>query len=629
MERGTGLVAFEVNDSAGKFDGLAKLSPAHGVRVAGLCFAYPGGAEVLKDLSFEVSAASRVLLAGATGSGKSTLLRCLKPELTPQGTRSGEVLVDGLSVAEFDTQLSAGRIGFVMQDPHQQIVMDTVKAELAFGLENLGTPPQMIQRRIAEIANYFGIHAWADRSTSDLSGGEKQLLNLAAVIAMQPRTLLLDEPTVGLDPIASREFLELVQRVNEELGITIILVEHQQEDVLSRVNQVLYLHEGELVFDGGPREFALWLHDSEYPGKGALPVASRFYLSQTRAAAVAAADVPLDVREGRQWLGKMTCGDVPPDVALPATGVLVGQGVGSPVTLLSEAYTFQNLEASAKPRGFIRSANSHARAPDPEAAHASDKSVTGEPPPCPTSTPVAGNATSDGTSKRVILEVRNVWYRYSKEGAYILKDASLEVNRGAILGIVGANASGKSTVLSLLFGSLKPQHGKIKRAADARLALLPQDPTALFIRDSVQEELMEHARDFDYDEARVAAMLARMGLADKVGRHPFDLSGGEQQKLALAKLLLTGPGVLLLDEPTKGLDALALQELGELLRELTAKGKTVVLVSHDLEFVAATADECLMLFDGASVGRGPVEDFFTGNMFYTTALQRITQGTEL
>jgi len=452
--------------------------------------------------------------------------------------------------------------------------MDTVKAELAFGLENLGTPPEMIQRRIAEIANYFGINTWVDRSTSELSGGEKQLLNLAAIIAMQPRTLLLDEPTVWLDPIASREFLELVLRVNDELGITVILVEHYQEDVLSRVNQVLYLDEGRLAFDGSPREFALWLHESGNANRGALPVASRLYLNQVDTKA--AEDLPLDVREGRWWLWQQVR-----DKGVSGCGA-GGTGLGAPIWLCQIG------------------------APSP--------------------VPPAPQPDTPASSPRIVLEARHVWYRYSKEGPYILKDLSLQVSSGSILGIVGANASGKSTLLSLLFGAFKPQHGKIRQAEDAHLALLPQDPTALFINDSVHDELMEHRRDFGYTELEVQGMLERMGLLDKAGRHPFDLSGGEQQKLALAKLLLTGPDVLLLDEPTKGLDSLALADLCGILKGISAEGKTVVIVSHDLEFVAAAADECLMLFDGASVGRGPVKDFFTGNILYTTALQRITQG---
>jgi len=546
-------VALEIDKPQGQdfLPSLFEEPTALGVKVSGLSFTYPGGTEVLKDLSFSVLAGSRVLLAGATGSGKSTLLRCLKPELTPHGRLVGELAVDGLAIGDFNPQLSAGRIGFVMQDPHQQIVMDTVKAELAFGLENLGTPPESIQRRIAEIANYFGIHSWVDRSTSDLSGGEKQLVNLAAIIAMQPRTLLLDEPTVGLDPIAAREFLELVQRVNDELGITVILVEHHQEDVLSHMNQVLYLEEGKLAFDGSPRSFALWLHESDRAQVRGLPVASRLYfnsLDQTTEVRDIT-EIPLGVREGRWWLWQ-------------------------------------------------------------HAASAPEIPKLSTPSPC----------------QSVVVEVKHVWFRYGKEDPYVLKDLSLKIESGSLLGIVGANASGKSTLLSLLFGAYKPQHGKIRQAHGARLALLPQDPTTLFIHDSLQDELMAHSRNFDYGEVEVQAMLERMGLSNKARRHPFDLSGGEQQKLALAKLLLTKPSILLLDEPTKGLDSLALDDLGKILRSFVDEGKTALIVSHDLEFVAATADECLMLFDGTSVGRGPVKEFFTGNMFYTTALQRITQG---
>ena len=561
-------MAFEVNNPGSKLEAFEKSGSALAVSAAGLSFAYPGGTEVLKELSFDILVGSRVLLAGATGSGKSTLLRCLKPELMPHGKRVGEVIVDGLRIQDYNPQLSAGSIGFVMQDPHQQIVMDTVKAELAFGLENLGTPPEMIQRRIAEIANYFGIHAWVDRSTSDLSGGEKQLVNLAAIIAMQPRTLLLDEPTVGLDPISSREFLELVQRVNDELGITIIIVEHHQEDVLGRVNQVLYLDEGQLAFDGSPREFAHWLYVTANENRGALPVASRFYLDQYPSPSFA--EIPLDVREGRWWLWQHKDEVSIQDATVDNVGAEGDKGT------VSWSQTKQT--ASLSPSAVS------------------------------------------------VLEAKHVWFRYSKEGPYILKDLSLDITSGSILGIVGANASGKSTLLSLLSGTHKPQHGKFRQASGVRLALLPQDPTALFINDSVQDELMDHMQTFDYGEVEVLEMLERMGLTDKANRHPFDLSGGEQQKLALAKLLLTNPDVLLLDEPTKGLDSLVLDSLSDILKKVSADGRTVVIVSHDLEFVAATADECLMLFDGAPVGRGSVKEFFTGNMFYTTVLQRITQG---
>lgn len=521
-----------------------------GIEVSQLSFAYPGGQNVLEDISFSVAPGTRVLLAGATGSGKSTLLSCLKPELAPVGTFAGQVFIDGLDTRDFNAQQSAGRIGFVMQDPQQQIVMDIVKAELAFGLENLGTPQDLMQRRVAEIANYFGINAWVERSTSELSGGEAQMVNLASVIAMQPRTLLLDEPTAMLDPIAAREFMELVERVNDELGITVIVIEHKQEDLLHSINQVLYLDGGRLAFDGRSEEFAAWLHDTEHFNYRALPVATRLFFSQSSAEdRVEQTEIPLDVREGRWWLWQRKQELVIPEAPLSAV-----------------------------------------------------------------------------ESAPAILEARHVWYRYGKENRYVLKDLSLDVKQGRILGIVGGNASGKSTLLAVLSGIYKPHYGKVLRSTACRFSLLPQDQSALFLRDSVLEDLMDHARDFDYGEAEVENLLVRMGLADKRERHPLDLSGGEQQKLAMAKLLLIDSDVLLLDEPTKGLDSLALIDLRRILKEESARGKTIVMVSHDLEFVAATSDECVMIFDGAEVGRAATREFFIGNMFYTTALQRITQG---
>ncbi len=548
-----------------------------GISVKDLSFAYPGGGKVLDGVSFDIAPGSRVLLAGSTGSGKSTLLRCLKPELTPSGELSGNIQIAGQSVQELNAQVSAGRIGFVMQDPRQQIVMDTVKAELAFGLENLGTPPEMIQRRVAEIANYFGINSWVERGTSELSGGETQLVNLASVIAMQPRALLLDEPTAMLDPIAAREFMELVERVNDELGITVILVEHKQEDLLNTMNQVLYLEEGHLAFDGRTREFAQWLHGSGNSNRRALPVATQLYLKQPEQSHTVSEEIPLDVREGRWWLWQHK------DEALELLGI----------SDQTTAMTQQKKQSSSQAESSAQPTTPHS---------------TVRP------------------SSALALEARHIWYRYSKTGSYILKDLSLGVERGSILGIVGANASGKSTLLSLLFGTFKPQHGKVLQASDLQFGLLPQDPTTLFIRDTLTEDLMDHAQDFRYAETEVQHMLDTMGLLDKKERHPFDLSGGEQQKLAMAKLLLTNPDVLLLDEPTKGLDSLALSELYGILTREAASGKTIIMVSHDLEFVAATADECLMLFDGEPVGRASASEFFAGNMFYTTALQRITQG---
>ncbi|MCL2808045.1 MAG: ATP-binding cassette domain-containing protein [Coriobacteriia bacterium] len=528
-----------------------------GIRVESLGFAYPDCAPVLEGISFDLAAGSRVLLAGATGSGKSTLLRCLKPELTPEGSLHGKILLDGRSVRELDYQDSAGLIGFVMQDPRQQIVMDTVKAELAFGLENVGAAPEVIERRVAEIAHYFGINAWVNRPTSELSGGEAQLVNLAAILAMKPCVLLLDEPTSMLDPIAARDFLDLLIRVNDELGITILMVEHRYEELLGAMNRILYLSKGSLAFEGEPREFAQWLH-REHPAHGmALPVATRLYLESTDC--FETHDIPLDVKEGRWWLWQQT----------KQAGKAAEEQAAHPAP--------QQLNQPAEPAAWL-------------------------------------------------MQARRVWFRHSKDGAYLLRDVSLEVVRGSIVGIVGANASGKSTLLSLLSGALKPQHGRLSCAKGARTALLPQDPTILFLYDTVLEVVMEHAQSFAYTEEEALNMLSRFGILDFRKRHPLDLSGGEQQKLALSKLLLAQPEVLLLDEPTSRLDCPAQLELRSILRQEAAANKAIVMVSHDLEFVAVVADEGLMLFDGELIGRAPIDEFFADNLFYTTPLRRLVQG---
>lgn len=575
-----------------------------GLQVSELSFTYPNAsAATLDSLSFSISAGSRVLLAGTTGSGKSTLLRCLKKELTPAGELRGRITIhddlltgrtsskqehspkaqaSGMDLRYLDAGQSAGSIGFVMQDPRQQIVMDTVEAELAFGLENLGTPQELMQRRVAEIAHYFGINSWLHRNTSELSGGEMQLVNLASIIAMQPKMILMDEPTAALDPIAAREFIQLALRLNDELGITLVIVEHNLEDLLSAMNQVLYLEQGHVTFDGETRSFAAWMHETKNPNETSLPTAARFYLAQARNEALKACCIPLEVKEGRSWLWHDANKDT----------LCFGKGESSD----------ESSDESSHKKSSPSKTNT---APDAKSPHPQKQ---------------------QSLAAHTVLEAKRVWFRYQRNKSYVLKDLSLKVVGGTIIGLVGANASGKSTLLSLLSGAEKPQHGKINVTAGVRLALLPQDPSALFLKDTVFEDLMEQSKYFGVHDEAVKDLLLKMGLENKETRHPYDLSRGEQQKLALAKVLLGLPDVLILDEPTAGLDAAALETLAELLKELRNSGKTIVMASHNLEFVAAIADECLMLFDGAVIGRAPTQEFFSGNLFYTTALRRITQG---
>ena len=499
-------------------------SPVPAVQVSGYSFAYPseegdcrGSRAVLNAVNLCIEQGAFCVLVGATGSGKTTLLRSLKPELAPVGESSGDIFVLGRSLKPHKPRRAVGHpanqpvglsenpsanpstnpitplesaqlIGYVMQDPAAQIVCDTVWHELAFGLENLGIEPDQMRRRIAEVAHFFGIEPWIRSKTEDLSGGQKQLVNLAAVLALRPRLLLLDEPTAQLDPNVVKQFLFMLSRVNRELGITVVMATHSPEDV---------------------RPYATQRIDLSAPG----PVG-----------------------------------------------------------------TFERAKAALSPYFSSRS----------------------------TQLADAG----------VALTARDVHFRFDRHAPWVLRGVEFRVRQSSVHALVGGNGCGKTTLLRCLAGVLTPQRGRIKNKLAAFQALLPQDPKALLVCDSVREELMEWASRCDYDEQAAHVMAQRFGLSDQLNRHPFDLSGGQQQKLAIAKLLLAQPRLLFLDEPTKGLDPASSADLSRIVKALATEGKTIVLVTHDLNFAFATADEVSMLFDGELACTEPVQDFFDNNLIY-------------
>lgn len=505
-----------------------------------LTFAYPkANAPALDDVSFTVREGEFFLLCGISGSGKSTLLRHLKTVLTPYGTRSGQVLLDGKPLESFDARTQAQRIGFVLQQPDDQIVTDKVWHELAFGLENLGTDPQVMRRRVGEMASFFGIQAWFDRDVNTLSGGEKQLLNLAAVMAMHPDVLVLDEPTGQLDPIAASEFLHTVQRLNRELGVTVILSEHRLEEALPMADHVVVLEQGHVTALGTPDAVAGALLAQNSPFFSAMPTPVRIW-----GGVGAPGTCPLDIRAGRALL--------------------------------------RQLQPSVTP--------------------------TDEP----------QNTTGD-----TLLSLRECWFRYDRNGADVLKGLTIEIHAGELLAIVGGNGAGKSTALAVLAGQRRPYRGKVQRKTE-RIAALCQDPRALFLKDTVRADL-ESALPTAAQPPRIDIAISAMALEPLLDRHPFDLSGGEQQRAAIAKLLLANPEVLLLDEPTKGMDAAFKAAFGALLQTLCKQGMAVVLVSHDIEFCAAYADRAALLFDGQILSEGRTRAFFAGNHFYTTAANRMAR----
>ena len=524
--------------------------------IRNLSFAYPGAKTcALSQVNMTVQAGQFITLTGPSGCGKSTLLRQLKTQLTPAGDRTGEILFEGMPLEKVDLRTQTSRIGFVMQDPESQIVTDKVWHELAFGLESLGCDTPAIRRRVAEMAGFFGMEDWFHRDVGTLSGGQKQILSLAAVMTLQPSVLILDEPTAQLDPIAASDFLTAVYRINRELGTAVIISEHRLEEVLPMSDGVCVMEAGQILCSGSPAQVGERLREMGSRQFAGMPAPVRIY-----AAVPPFGDCPVTVREGRRWL----------------TEYRDARGLGE-------------------------------LPPEPE------------------------HPSHDGTPA---LELREVWFRYERESADILRGLNLKAWPGELLALLGGNGAGKTTALSLMAGLQKPYGGQVRlfgedarnrRSAFSNTAFLPQAPRLLFTGKTVGEDLRAFLGKDPEKEKKIRDAAERCRIGELLDRHPFDLSGGECQRAALAKLLLQKPRLLLLDEPTKGMDADFKEAFYQILKSLLREGVCVVMVSHDVEFCAKYADRCLLLFDGAVSGGGTPRAFFGGNNFYTTAANRMAR----
>lgn len=535
--------------------GVAYGSAAPAIEVRGLSFAYPGAeAPVLEGLDWRVSQGAFSLLVGGTGSGKSTLLSLLKPEISPTGECAGELRVLGVSVADMNVRASAERVGYVFQDPENQIVCEAVWHEMAFGLENLGMSRDEMRRRAAETSYFFGLEDWLHRDTDTLSGGRKQLLSLAAVLALRPRVLLLDEPTSQLDPVAEKNFLHALFRVNRELGCTVVVATHQPRPMLEYATCAYRIEGGRVrevadIASLGHREE---LFSGEVPGWGGSRRAKNGIFS---------------IAGGRQ--GSL---DPHADVAGAKKG---------PKTDKSAKF-----EAQILPQD-------DSGAPSRAGGRRILPKMHGE----------SATTLSEG------------WFRYDRVSGWVLRGLDVTFSAGAVHAIVGGNGCGKSTMLSVLAKTVKLQRGRMVRGA-ASAALLPQNPKALLVAETVHDELMEWASTCGYDENLARERAASLGLSGLDGRHPYDLSGGQRQLLALAKLLLIGPELLLLDEPTKGLDLFSRRITARALRDHAKVGGTVIMATHDLDFAEQVADDIAMMFDGEIACIEPPTDFFADNVFY-------------
>lgn len=521
-----------------------------------LSFTYPGGAApTLNHVNLTVAQGEYILLCGKSGSGKTTLLRHLKTVLSPHGSRTGTVRLDGSPLEEIGLRQQSEQIGFVMQNPDDQIVTDKVWHELAFGLENLGMEQSLMRLRVAEMASFFGIQDWFHREISQLSGGQKQLVNLAAIMAMQPEILILDEPTSQLDPIAAADFLNTLKKINRELGTTILITEHRTEDIFPAADRVIVMEQGRITADGDPRTVARQLYEGESQMFPALPAPVRIFYG-----ADAQGTCPLTVREGRSWLTSQfptppRFSALPPEEAIPA-------------------------------------------------------------------------------GKPAALEIREGWFRYERTGPDVLKGLCFSIPQGTLYAIVGGNGSGKSTTLKTACGICKLYRGSVRvfgkllqaykgRLFDGCLSMLPQDPKCIFVKQTVLDDLKEMSGNMEKIQK-----IARLCQVDHLLQaHPADLSGGELQRAALAKVLLTQPKLLLLDEPTKGLDSFFKQSFASILGQLCREGLTVVMVSHDVEFCAEYADMVGMFFDGQLLASNTPRKFFGSNSFYTTSAARMSRST--
>lgn len=516
------------------------------IKIKNLIFSYPNSEKTaLNDINLTINQGEFVTICGKSGCGKSTLLRHLKPILTPHGKTSGEIYFYGKSIYDLSDREQAENIGFVMQNPDNQIVTDKVWHELVFGLESLGINSAEIRSKAAEMASFFGIQNWFYENVANLSGGQKQILNLASVMVMNPTLLLLDEPSSQLDPISAHDFFTMLERINTELGVTIILSEHNLSEVFPLSDKVVVMEDGKITAENTPYKIGEELKQNSM--FAALPTPTKIYYSLGNNSG----NCPITIRDGHKWLEKQQ---------------------------INEHFEFKTEK--------------------------------------------------NRINTKPILELKDVWFRYEKNSDDILKGLSFKVHENEFYAIVGGNGVGKSTALSVISKINKPYRGKVFINDDTKVAVMPQNPQSLFLKKSVLEELYDAVFDVEKEKRKneIEYVIKLCELDNLLENHPYDLSGGEQQRVALAKMLLRKPDLLVLDEPTKGLDACFKRKLATILKSLQKNGMTVLMVTHDIEFCAEYADICAMFFDGKIVSEAPPRKFFAENNFYTTSAKRMADG---
>ena len=571
-------------------------------------------AKSLDSINLEIDYGDFVLLCGPSGCGKTTLLTNLKKELMPAGRRTGEIKFNGVRIQDLDGISSACDIGYLFQNPDSQIVTDTVIQEIAFPLENIGLPTEEIRNRISEIVAFFGINDILHKNVNELSGGQKQLVNLCSLLVLRPEVLLLDEPMSQLDPIASYEFLSIVRRLNEEFSITVIMSEHKADSIFPFIDKAVFLKDGKIEFVDNAHNICKEVIDDEI-FENYLPAVTKIYNSlSVKYPSLSKLNTPLSIREGRRCLN----------------------------TIHDDLIKINNYDENSDNLASKHTSITSKKYNSQEKSSILDRLS------------LSGN-------KNALIQMKGIYFAYEKENL-ILKNVDFDLNKGEFVSLIGGNGVGKSTFLQLLVGILKPIKGKVKYRKGLNLAYVHQNPMIHFSKDNVKEEFLEsmlesnllnksnldfnkgeyerllkmsneefiesdilNGLEFDSINFKFKDLIEFFDICDLIDKHPYDCSGGEQQKIVIVKALLQNADVLILDEPTKGLDPISSKALADILNSLRDNGLTILMTSHDLDFVANNCKRCLMLFDKDIQIDDDPKVIFAENNFYTTFTNRMVK----
>lgn len=581
--------------------------------------------KALDNINLEINYGDFVLLCGPSACGKTTLLTNLKKELMPAGVRTGEIKFNGVKIQDLDDISSGCDIGYLFQNPDSQIVTDTVIQEIAFPLENIALPTEEIRNRISEIVAFFGINGILHKNVNELSGGQKQLVNLCSLLVLRPKVLLLDEPMSQLDPIASYEFLSIVRRLNEEFSITVIMSEHKADSIFPFIDKAVFLKNGRIEFNGNSHDICDDVVDDDI-FENYLPTVTKIYNSlSVKHPSLSKLNTPLSIREGRGCLNTIH------DDLIKISG--------------DDDYS-NNLVSN-------HIAQSSKRYHSQEKIAIIDK-------------------LSLNRNKDALVKMKGIYFAYERDHL-ILKNLDFDLNKGEFVSLIGGNGVGKSTFLQLIVGILKPIKGKLKYKKGIKLAYVHQNPMIHFSKDNVKEEFLEsiiesnlfnklndkkgndnrnkninfnkeeyekllklsneefiesdilNSLEFDNTKFKFKDLIEFFDISDLINKHPYDCSGGEQEKIVIVKAILQNADVLILDEPTKGLDPISSKALADILNSLRDNGLTILMSSHDLDFVANNCKRCLMLFDRDIQIDDDPKVIFAENNFYTTFTNRMVK----